>query len=89
MEILVLTLAVFFVWEFVLEAVPWTIPPWLQPLLVFGAALGLSWPDWRTALAVGGGVALLHVWVRGRSEPDLPPTPVTRKTAKVSVPDLP
>lgn len=87
-ELVVLVMGVFFVWEFALEAVPLTLPPWLQPLLVFGAALALSWPDWKTALAVGGGVALLHVWVRGRQDAPLPPTPLTRKTVQ-RVPDLP
>jgi hypothetical protein len=60
------TLAVFFIWETVMSVAPWTIPHWLQPVLVYGAALAYTWPDWRLALAVAGAVGLLHVLIVDR-----------------------
>lgn len=89
-DLILLTLAVFGVWEFALVVVPWTIPPWLQPLLVYAGALALAWPDWRTALAVVGGVGLAHVWVRNLGHtPVVPPQQVVRRPRNNRMPDLP
>ena len=89
MALLLSCLAVFFAWEFVLVAVPWTIPPWLQPVLVYGAALAYVWPDWRFALAVGGGVGVLHVLTRSQAGGGRSPQVVRRPGRQPRVPDLP
>jgi hydrogenase/urease accessory protein HupE len=86
--LLVASLAIFAVWEFVLVAVPWTIPAWLQPVLVFGAALAFCWPDWRIALAVAGAVGLLHVLVRGVTDSRSAAQQTTVRLPR-RVPDLP
>ena len=85
MTLILASLAVFFVWEFVLSAYPWSIWPWLQPLLVLGGALGFCWPDWRLALAVAGAVYLLHVAVRRAT--DSPEPQVVRRPTRI--PTLP
>lgn len=91
MILVVTVLAVFFAWETALSVVPWTIPAWLQPVLVYGAALALAWPDWRLALAASGGVALLHILtVRERPAP-IPKavTELQRPTRTSRLPNLP
>ena len=89
LELLILTLAVFGVWEAILSIVPWTIPPWLQPFIVTGIALGSTWPDLdpRLALAVMGAVGLLHVAVRAQSGAAEPQVVRTRREARI--PTLP
>lgn len=88
MELLLLTLAVFGVWEAILALVPWTIPAWLQPFIVTGIALGATWPDLdpRLALAVMGAVGLLHVAVRAQTSA-VEPQIVRRRETRV--PTLP
>lgn len=83
-------LAVFFVWESLYAAVPWTIPAWLQPVVVYGAALAFCWPDWRIALAVAGAVGLLHVLTRiGGGGASGAPQVVRRPGRAPRVPNLP
>ena len=92
MILIIAVLAIFFVWETVLSVVPWNVPPWLQPVLVYGAALAFCWPDWRLAMAVSGGVALLHVFLTRERPNVVRPKPVTelqRPTRTPRVPDLP
>lgn len=88
-QLLTGALAVFFVWEALYTAVPWTIPPWLQPVLVYGAALSLSWPDWRIALAVSGAVGLLHVTTRLGGGTSGAPKVMRRPGRAPRVPTLP
>lgn len=88
MILLLSTLAIFFVWETALSVVPWTIPAWLQPVLVYGATLAFVWPDWRLALAVSGAVALLHILVVNRdSSPG--PQVLRRPRGNTRLPNLP
>lgn len=93
MNLLLASLAVFFVWESAYSAIPWNIPAWLQPVLVYGVALCLLWPDWSVALSACGLVALLHVGVQ-RLVPT-PPSPassaqaLTRRNTRAGVPSLP
>lgn len=91
MTLLLATLAIFFAWETVLSVVPWTIPPVIQPVLVYGAALAFSWPDWRFALSVAGAVALLHTVtvLRGGTGPQGPTQMVRRPGRAPRVPNLP
>ena len=89
LDLLIASLAVFWAWEAALVVVPWTIPPWLQPLLVLGASAAFSWPDWRVAMAASGAVGLLHVAVRGTVS--TVPTQAVRLRPGVGsrIPDLP
>lgn len=90
MTLLLATLAIFFAWETVLSVVPWTIPQVIQPVLVYGAALAYSWPDWRFALSVAGAVALLHTLavLRGGSSGGAPQM-IQRPGRAPRVPNLP
>lgn len=88
MMIIIAVLAIFFVWETVLSVLPWTVPAWLQPLLVYAAALAYCWPHWRLALAVSGGVALLHVLVRDHGPARSKPITELQR-ARTRVPTLP
>lgn len=88
LPLLIATLAVFGIWEFLLVVVPWTIPPWLQPILVYAAALAFCWPDWRLALAVMGGVGICHVLVRNVGGTAMPaPSQVVQRPSRL--PKLP
>lgn len=90
MSLLLAVLAIFFVWETALSVAPWTIPAWLQPVLVYGAALAYAWPDWRFALAVAGAVALLHIVAVSRGGPSGgAPQMVQRPGRAPRVPNLP
>jgi hypothetical protein len=83
-------LAVFFVWETVVSVAPWTIWPWLQPVLVYGAALAYAWPDWRLALATSGGVALLHLLSISRGGPSRGSAQMVQRPGRAPrVPNLP
>jgi hydrogenase/urease accessory protein HupE len=79
-----LVLGVFGAWESALTICPWTPPTWSQPLLVYGFAILLAWPDWRAALACTGAVGLLHTLALGR---DLPPMVLPRRSHRI--PTLP
>lgn len=87
MILLLAILAVFFIWETVLSVVPWTIPYWLQPVLVYGAALAYVWSDWRLALAVAGAVGLLHVLAIGKNVGQV--TAIRRPGRSPRIPYLP
>jgi hypothetical protein len=87
--LLLSTLAIFFVWETVLSVVPWTIPAWLQPVLVYGATLAYVWPDWRLALAVAGAVALLHILTVSRGAASGTPQVLRRPRGTSRLPNLP
>lgn len=63
--LLITTLGVFWAWESFVDIFPWGVPTWISPVAVFLIALALAWPEWRLAMAVAGGVGLLHVAVRG------------------------
>jgi hypothetical protein len=86
--LLIAVLAVFFIWGTVLSVVPWAIPGWLQPLLVYGAALLFVWPLWHFALAVAGGVGLLHV-LSGLSSGSSKPQMIRRPGRGPRIPRLP
>lgn len=65
-SLLILALATFVAWEWVLDSLPFRLPPVLQPILVAGLAYGLSslhQPQVRIALAAAGAVALLHTHI--------------------------
>jgi len=79
----ILVLGVFGALESVLTISPWTPPTWTRPLLVYGLALLLAWPDWRVSLACTGAVGLLHTLALGR---DVPPMVLPRRTR---IPNLP
>lgn len=87
--LIIATLAIFGIWESVLSVVPWTIPPWLQPLLVGTAAVLWCWPDWRTGLAVLGAVGLLHVYMRSIGGVVSTPQQVAVRRPTSRMPDLP
>lgn len=88
MTLVIISLAAFAVWEYLLDHAPVRIPPAVQPLIVVGLAAGGSLLDtrWLVPLAAAGAVALLHALVRtptaerpltlrrgvGRRVPDLP-----------------
>lgn len=89
LSLVMAALAVFFIWEFVLVAVPWTIPIVLQPVLVYAAALAYCWPDWRTALAVAGAVGVLHVLVTRPGATTGGTQGIRRPPRQPSIPRLP
>lgn len=89
LELVIASLAVFWAWEAVLVVVPWTIPPWLQPLLVLAGAVAFCWPDWRVAMAAAGAVGLLHVAVRGAVSAPQAQAIRLRSGVGSRVPDLP
>lgn len=89
MILLLSTLAIFFVWETALSVVPWTIPAWLQPVLVYGATVAFVWPDWRLALSVAGAVALLHTLVVNRDSSATTPHVIRRPRGNSNLPNLP
>lgn len=65
-NLLILALGVWVTWEWVIDTLPFRIPPVLQPILVAGLAYGLAaihLPQVRTALAAAGAVALLHTLI--------------------------
>ncbi len=66
LHVLLMALAAFTAWEWVLVTLPVAVPAWLQPAVVVAMAYGAQrLPDrWLTALAVAGAVALLHTVVR-------------------------
>lgn len=68
--LLIAALAVFWGWETILSLSPWSIPPIIQPVIVFVAAFALVSPQWQMAAAVSGAVALLHSLVRTSSAPE-------------------
>jgi hypothetical protein len=82
LTLVLVVLGLFGIWESALVISPWTPPAWLQPVLVFGVGLLLSWPDWRVALAATGAVGLLHTLIRERDAP----VTVTRRSR---IPNLP
>lgn len=61
-QLVLISLAAFWAWEYLLTLSPWTLPAWLQPPLVIGLAVGACYLPGRVLLvvAVGGSVALLH-----------------------------
>jgi hypothetical protein len=63
--LIVASLAVFAVWEYLIMVLPVSIPAWLQPALVAGFAVGASAvpPAVLRVLAVTGAVALCHALV--------------------------
>lgn len=87
LTLLVASLAIFWAWETLTSLLPWYVPAWLQPLVVLGMCLAFVWPDWRTAMAAAGGVAVLHVVVRNASAPE--PTAVRMATLRNRIPRLP
>lgn len=89
MTLLIAILAVFGIWEFLLVAIPWTLPPWLQSVVVYGISLAFCWPDWRLAAAVCGGVGLCHVFLRSLGSNDPPQQVVVRRQRGSNVPPLP
>jgi hypothetical protein len=78
LQFVLVSFGLFGVWESALVISPWTPPPWLQPVVVFGIALALSWPDWRVALAATGAVGLLHTMLR-----DPGPEPVAVRRSRI------
>lgn len=90
-ELIIAALAIFWAWETVLAVCPWTIPAWLQPLLVLAGATAFCWPDWRVAMAAAGAVGLLHFMVREVGQPSLPPAAAVRLRPGIGnrVPNLP
>ena len=89
MTLLLSTLAIFFVWETALSVVPWTIPAWLQPVLVYGATVAFVWPDWRLAMAVAGAVAIIHILVVNRDSSHGTPQVLRRPRGNSRLPNLP
>jgi hypothetical protein len=87
--LLLATLAIFFAWETALSVVPWTIPAWLQPVLVYGATLAFVWPDWRLAMSVAGAVALLHILVVNRDASSSASPAIRRPRGGSRLPELP
>lgn len=89
LEILVLSLAVLWAWEFVLILSPVSIPAILQPPMVAGIAYGaLSIPDEiLLAGAVAGAVALLHLVVRRLADDGPVLSQVIGRRSRI--PDLP
>lgn len=59
MTFLIQTLGVFWAYTLLRQVVPWEIPDVLKPLLVFGAAFWLVYPDWLTAAAIAGAVGVI------------------------------
>lgn len=66
-SLLVGTLAVTWAWE-VLRTVdgllPWSLPSWLLPLLVFFVGLAFCWPDWHLAAACAGAAGIIRACLR-------------------------
>lgn len=60
-----LAFATFITWEFVLTILPVQVHPRLQPIIVAGAAYGMTYVPhvYLLAVAAAGGVALLHRWL--------------------------
>jgi hypothetical protein len=86
LSLLIASLAIFWAWETLTSLLPWYIPAWLHPAIVFAMSLGFVWPDWRTAMATAGAVALLHVLVRQAAPA---PQAVRMATLRNRVPRLP
>lgn len=65
-NLLILALGTFVAWEWVIDSLPFRVPPVLQPILVAGLAYGLEsvhLPQVRMALAAAGAVAILHTLI--------------------------
>ena len=84
LALILTTLGVFWLWEFAL-ILPFTLPSWLQPLVVLGLSVGLSWPDWRTGAAAAGLVGILHVVVNHLLNAAPVVEPVRKKFPKLPV----
>lgn len=80
MHLLVLALAVLWVWEYLLILLPIAIPAWLRPVLVAGCAVAAPhvavWV--LQAAAVAGAVALLHRYLTPPQSPQI----VTRRRTR-------
>jgi hypothetical protein len=89
LELLVLSLAVLWAWEFVLVLSPVSIPAIVQPPMVVGIAYGaLHIPDkLLLAGAVAGAVALLHLVIRHLADAGPVLSQVIGRRSRI--PDLP
>ena len=93
-HVVLLALATFTAWEWLIVVVPVAIPAALQPLAVVGLAYEaqrLPGP-WLVATAAAGAVALLHVGVRSAVVEPAPMNlrlPRRHPAAGRRVPDLP
>ena len=91
-DFLVLSLAVLWVWEFVLVISPIPIPAIVAPLVVAGISYGaLHVPhDLLTAAGIAGAVALLHLLIRKMEDPGAVLTSMIGRRSRPSrIPDLP
>lgn len=61
-DVIVVGIAAWVLWEWVLLVLPWSIPPLVQPAPVFAITYGLSeLPHWLiTLVAATAAVAILH-----------------------------
>jgi hypothetical protein len=90
LHVLLLCLATFTAWEWLLEVLPVGLPAGLQPLAVVGLAYEAQRlpAPWLVSVAAAGVVALLHLRVRSQvTEPA--PFRLPRRPSGRRVPDLP
>ena len=72
-SLLVGTLAVIWAWEALRVISPWSLPAWVQPLIVLAIAAAITWPDWRLSMAAAGAAGVVNALVResGSSGPEV------------------
>jgi hypothetical protein len=92
LHVLLIALAAFTAWEWLLVTLPFAVPAWLQPVLVVAIAYGAQRLNerWLVAVAAAGLVALLHTFVRS-GVVEAPPLRLPRRHPSTGrrVPDLP
>jgi hypothetical protein len=92
LHVLLIAFATFTAWEWVLVALPFAVPAWLQPVVVVAIAYGAQRlnESWLVAVAAAGAVALLHTAVRS-GVVEAPPLRLPRRHPSTGrrVPDLP
>jgi hypothetical protein len=90
-RLLLIAFATFTAWEWLVVVLPFTLPAWLQPLVVVGLAYEAHRVPvpWLTAAAAAGVVALLHIPVRGGSAAPALRLPRRHPATGRRVPDLP
>jgi membrane protein implicated in regulation of membrane protease activity len=94
-DLVLLVLATFFVWETARFAAETYAPGHfattrvVHPLLVAALPLAVLWPEWVTALGVAGASGLLVAVVDRFVAPSAPPAILPRGTTRHGLPPLP
>lgn len=96
MDLVLLGLATFYLWETIRFAVERYAPAVfnatrvVHPLVVASFPLAVLWPDWIAGLAVSGGVGLLVAIVdRWLGSAPARPVVIPRRRSRGGLPDLP